>query len=102
MRLKIRKEARRDITAGARFYRNQNPPIGEYFITSIRADLEDLKWQAGIHAKLYGYHCKRAKKFPFGIYYSVENNLAEVVAILDLRGDPLAIQRQIGVRSEPN
>ena len=39
-----------------------------------------------------------SKRFPFGIYYEVENDVAYVYAILDLRRDPLGIQKRLRER----
>jgi len=36
-----------------------------------------------------------SKRFPFGIYYEVEDDVAYVYAILDLRRDPLWIRQQL-------
>jgi hypothetical protein len=39
-----------------------------------------------------------SKRFPFGIYYEVEGNVAYVYAILDLRREPLWIRNQLKKR----
>lgn len=36
-----------------------------------------------------------SKRFPFGIYYEVEEDVAYVYAILDLRRDPLWIRKRL-------
>ena len=39
-----------------------------------------------------------SKRFPFGIYYEVEDAVAYVYAILDLRRDPLWIHSKLQAR----
>jgi hypothetical protein len=39
-----------------------------------------------------------SKRFPFGIYYEVEDGVAYVYAILDLRRNPLWIRRHLQER----
>lgn len=39
-----------------------------------------------------------SKRFPFGIYYEVEDGVAYVYAILDLRRDPLWIGKRLRER----
>lgn len=39
-----------------------------------------------------------SRRFPFGIYYEVEDETAYVYAILDLRRDPLWIQQRLAER----
>jgi hypothetical protein len=39
-----------------------------------------------------------SKRFPFGIYYEVEDEVVYVYAILDLRRDPLWVRKQLRQR----
>ena len=39
-----------------------------------------------------------SKRFPLGIYYEVEDEVVYVYAILDLRRDPLWIQKRLQER----
>lgn len=39
-----------------------------------------------------------SKRFPFGIYYEVENGTVYVYAILDLRREPLWVRKQLRKR----
>lgn len=98
MRVKLKEEAQEDLLAGSNFYRERNPSTGDYFLHSVQADIEELAWQGGIHATANGYHLKRAHRFPFGIYYVIDNGVVEVVAVLDLRGHPQALRRRLNQR----
>jgi hypothetical protein len=50
---------------------------------------DSLVLYAGIHPIHFGFHRMLSKRFPFGIYYEVEHEVAYVYAILDMRRDPL-------------
>ena len=73
--------------------------VGDYFLDSILSDLDSLVLFAGIHPIYFQFHRMLSKRFPFGIYYDVEDNVVYVYAILDLRRDPLSIQKRLGERS---
>jgi hypothetical protein len=68
------------------------------FIESILSDLDSLILYAGIHSRHFGFRRLLSKRFPFGIYYENEGNIAYVYAILDMRRDPLSVQRQLQKR----
>jgi plasmid stabilization system protein ParE len=95
MRVELRVEARRDLTAAAEFYDRQREKLGDYFLDCLFSDLEKLKSEAGIHQITYGLHCKPSKRFPFAIYYRVGPDVIDVVAILDCRQNPREIQRRL-------
>jgi hypothetical protein len=59
-----------------------------YFKDSIISDLEALLLYAGIHEKHFGCYSMLAKRFPFSIYYQVEEQRVIVHAIMDDRRDP--------------
>lgn len=44
---------------------------------------------AGIHRMVFGYHSRLlSKRFPFGIYYRVVDEVVLVTAVLDCRRNP--------------
>ena len=45
------------------------------------ADIESLRIYAGIHNKRYGLHRMLAKRFPYALYYEIEDEIAYIVAI---------------------
>ena len=65
--------------------------VGDYFLDSILSDLDSLVLFAGVRPIYFGFHRMLSKRFPFGIYYEVEDDVAYVYAILDLRRDSLWI-----------
>jgi hypothetical protein len=93
MRVELRAEARQDLVEGAWFYEKQRTGLGEYFVDSVLNDISLLETYAGIHEVIFGCHCKPAKRFPFAIYYLIDDDSAtvDIVAILDCRQDPRRI-----------
>jgi len=92
-------EAAIDLSEGKDFYDQIETGVGDYFWDSLIADIESLVIYAGIHNKKYGFHRMLAKRFPYSIYYEIENNVAYVVAVLPMRRDPLWIEEKLQQRS---
>lgn len=100
MNIELRSEARRDLIDAAVFFDSQRDGLGDYFIDCVFRDLKSLEDEAGIHAKSFGFHRKLASKFPFAIYYLVEKDVADVVAVLDCRRDPELAQSALHDRKK--
>jgi len=96
--IQILEEAEEDLNSGVCFYERQSIGVGEYFWDSLLSDIESLMIYAGVHSEKYGYYRMSAKRFPYSIYYSVENKVAYVVAVLPMRRDPKWIQSQLSQR----
>jgi len=91
MNIQIVDSAECDLIEGYRFYENQSPELGQYFLDTIYADIESLYLYFGIHPQHFGYHRLLAKRFPFAIYYRVAGKYIRIHAILDCRQDPTSI-----------
>ena len=96
MKIKILKSAREDLKEGFHFYELQQKGLGSYFLESLFSDIESLKLFAGIH----GIHFKKynrllSKRFPFAIYYRIEENKVRIYAVIDCRRDPAWIRRKL-------
>jgi hypothetical protein len=101
MRIKevfILEEAEDDLDEGREFYNTREFGVGDYFWASVVSDIESLIIYAGIHEKKLGFYKMFAKRFPYAIYYVVENDIAYVVAVLPMRRDPIWIAEQLGER----
>ena len=94
----VLEEAEDDLDEGREFYNTKEFGVGEYFWDSVVSDIESLIIYAGIHTKKIGLYKMFAKRFPYVIYYEVENDFAYVVAVLPMRRDPIWIAEQIGER----
>lgn len=89
MRIRITDSAYRDIESGQIFYEKQEEGLGIYFQDSIFSDIDSLCLYAGIHPIQYGKQRLLSSKFPYAIYYQIQNNLVIVSAILDCRRSPV-------------
>jgi len=68
------------------FYEVQETGLGEYFTACLRADVEGLRISAGIHRIVYrDYQRLLSKVFPYGIFYTIDQELVIVWAVIDLR-----------------
>ena len=88
MRIKILSSAVDDLYAGRLFYQKQAEGLGEYLFDSLFSDIDSLVLYAGIHQKVFGYHRLLSKRFPYAVYYTLEEDLAVVWRVLDLRCHP--------------
>lgn len=97
MKVKILSSAARDLLDGYRFYEKQASGVGGYFLDALFSDIDSLIVNAGIHSIYFGrYHRLLSKRFPFAVYYRVENGAALVYAVLGCRRDPTWIRNKVG------
>ena len=88
-RVALAQSAQDDLLDGYWFYEAQRAGIGNYFLEQLYGDINGLAIFAGIHAKAFStVHRTFSKRFPYGIYYVLDGDLATVVAILDTRQNP--------------
>ena len=95
MRLSIQRSALADLRQGFRFYEKKAPGLGDYFLDSLYSDIDSLLLYAGIHPIHFGRFRARSERFPFAIYYELDQSIVFVRAVLDLRRDPKWIERKI-------
>jgi hypothetical protein len=95
VKVQVLGEAQRDLVGGYRFYESQVPGLGDYFLDTPFFDIDSLQFCAGIHAQHFGYNRLLSKRFPFAIYYRVENSVIRVYAVLDCRRDPSWIRDRL-------
>ena len=89
------KEVSNDLKVGEEFYEKQNNGLGLYFKDCIISDIESLWLYGGIHQKVFGFYRLLSKRFPYGIYYKIDNQIIIIVAVLDLRQNPRNISSYI-------
>ncbi len=95
MRIKILSSAVDDLYAGQVFYERQGRDLSCYFLDSLFSDIDSLLLYGGIHPKVFGYHRLLSSRFPWAVYYRIEDDVVLVVRVLDLRRDPNRIQRSL-------
>lgn len=89
IRIRILGDALDDLKDGFMFYEAQEPGLGDYFLSQLRADIDGLKITAGIHRQPYRHlHRLLSRRFPYAIFYEFDGRLALVIAVVDCRRDP--------------
>jgi len=90
-------EANADIKEAQSYYDSIGEGLGDYFCSSLLADLDRLGVTAGVHRKAHrNYHRAICRNFPYGIFYAMREGEAIVLAVVDLRRDPEWIEKRIG------
>ena len=96
MRIRLLRSAYRDLDEGYSFYESRESGLGDYFLSSIKADIESLRISAGIHRIVYGdYHRMLCRTFPFAVFYTKEDSTVTIYSVVDCRRDPLWIRQHI-------
>ena len=96
MKIQILSSASQDLIDGYWFYEKQSEGVGSYFLDSLFSDIDSLLISAGIHPIYFQkYHRLLSKRFPFAIYYKIENDRILISAVLDCRKDPAWIRNKI-------
>jgi plasmid stabilization system protein ParE len=96
MKVTILESAKQDLREGFDFYESQATGIGSYFLESLFSDIESLRLFAGVHGVHFGrYHRLLSRRFPFAVYYRIEEDQVRVYAVLDCRRDPAWIRKRL-------
>lgn len=75
MNIRILDSARRDLNEGFAFYESQAQGLGDYFLSSMRTEIEGLRISAGIHRISHqDYHRLLCRRFPFVVFYLKESD----------------------------
>ncbi len=85
----FRQDAETDVADAAAWYENQSAGLGAEFLDEILAACNIIAENPQIYPVLHR-STRRAviHKFPFGIYYRVENDLVTIVAVMHASRDP--------------
>jgi len=96
VQIKILSSASQDLVDGYHFYEQQAEGIGSYFLDSLYSDIDSLVITVGVHQKYFEkYYRLLSKRFPFAIYYKINNNTILVYAVLDCRKKPAWIRKKL-------
>ena len=95
MKIEVLEEAKEDLISGYHFYEKQSPGLGSYFLDSLYSDIDSLVLYAGIHRVIFGLHRCLSRRFPFAIYYRIENDTIRIRAVLDCRSHPALIRQRL-------
>ena len=95
MIIRILDPAKVDLLDGFFFYEKQEENIGDFFLNTLYSDIDSLRIYAGIHRKKFGYYWMLSKRFPFSIYYEIENETILVHSVIDCRQNPETIAQRL-------
>ena len=95
MTVVILEDAAEDLESGAQSMNRARPELA---ITFSIQSFPILTLWFFLPVIYFGFHRMLSKRFPFGIYYEVEDDALYVYAILDLRRDPLWIRKRLRER----
>lgn len=95
MNIELLDEAREDLRSASRFYERQSDGLGDEFLRSLFAEIDRLARDAGIYPRVFGYQRLLSRRFPYAIYYRIENETVRVYAVLDCRRDPDWIRQRL-------
>ncbi len=88
MKIEISEDAELDLVEGYWFYEHQEAGVGDYFCSSVGADIDSLIIHGGSHAVIDGYHRMVCKTFPYNVYYEmISDTSLVVVAVIPHRMD---------------
>lgn len=96
MKIEILNSAQQDLLEGYTFYEKQAKNLGAYFLNSLFSDIDSLIINAGVHQQSFNnYYRLLSKRFPFAIYYRIENQTAQIYAVLDCRKNPSWLRKKL-------
>ena len=94
-RLRVRAEAEADAVEAAFWYEGERPGLGLEFNDALRVTFERIE-EAPFRFPLVSRESRRAivQRFPFGVFFIVEEGLATVTAIMHLHRHPSSWQER--------
>lgn len=78
MEVIVAQSAKDDLTSRFAFYEYQEKGQGHYFLDCISQDIAALATTGGIHRQRFGLFCAVATRYPYKLFYSVENGAVYV------------------------
>lgn len=85
----VLQSAKNDLRDSYLFYERQGGAyLGNYFLASLQSDLSSLALYAGIHPRRFEFFRALSRRFPYSIYYEIEDGEVHVYGVLDSRRNP--------------
>lgn len=97
MKLKLLKAARADVADAIAYYDGQEPGLGADFASEVRKTVERILQYPNAWAQV----SKRTRRcqvnrFPYGVFYSLRNDVVVVIAVLHSHRQPRTGQAREG------
>lgn len=93
-KIRISSDALSDLNEGFLFYEQQDAGLGDYFTSCLRSDIEELRLTGGVHRIVHRqFQRSLSRVFPYGIFYTTDEDVVTVYAVVDLRRDPEFLRR---------
>ena len=87
--LLVRVEAAQDLEDAAAWYEVQSRGLGQEFLGEVRLTLQRVAEQPGLYPSMHrGTQRALTRRFPFGVFYRVEQDSIVVVAVMHGSRDP--------------
>ena len=88
-KLSIRKEAEADIAEAYQYYESCRTSLGSDFILCIEESIARIQKNPKQYKRIYK-NVRRAlvRRFPYGVYYVIEQENISVIAVLNARKNP--------------
>lgn len=96
-RLLVRRGAKADVHAAARWYELQRPGLGREFVTEVDAALNRVA-ETPFQYQVLHREARRAivHRFPFGVFYRIEASNIVVFCVTHLHRDPTTWKARVG------
>lgn len=87
--VRVRPEAAKDLADAAAWYEEQSRGLGQEFLDEIRRALQRVVEHPELYPSMHSStHRALIHRFPFGVFYRVEQDAIVVVAVMHGSRDP--------------
>ena len=96
MKLKLLNAAKSDVADAIAYYNSKEPGLGSEFAAEVRKAIERILQfpNAWAFVSSRARRCQ-VNRFPYGVFYSLKNNVVFVIAVLHNRREPRAWQMRL-------
>ncbi len=94
--LRFLPEIEEDVFAGYTWYERNSPGLGEEFLRVFYASANELSRNPFIYTKVYrNFHRRLLKRFPYAIYFMIEDNQIVVCGLFHTARNPRTIKLKL-------
>lgn len=85
----ILRGAEQDVIEAYDWYEEREPGLGEEFLRCVEACISSIAREPELHPIAYqNYHRVLTRRFPFAIFYEMENNRVIIYSVFHCSRDP--------------